>query len=97
MEPLGCYLPGYLSHPRHPHRHRSQTHGQLPGRVVAIAVAPEGLASLVAVAAQEGVHFFLQHRGQHLLGSFPDVGLQNVLYLGPISLAAVTLTTVTLV
>jgi hypothetical protein len=65
--------------------------------MVAIAVASKTLASLITVAPQEGVHFFLQHRGQHLLGPFPDVGLQNVLSLGPLSLVAVTLTTVTLV
>ena len=42
-------------------------------------------------------YIFLQHCGQHLLGSLPDVGFQNVLYLGPLSLAAITLTTVTLI
>jgi hypothetical protein len=49
--------------------------------MVAVAVAPELTASSVAVAAQEGIHFLLQDRGQHLAGSFSDVILKGILYL----------------
>jgi hypothetical protein len=49
--------------------------------MVAIAVASENLASPIAVTAQEGVHLLLQHRRQHLPGSFPDVGFQGILDL----------------
>ena len=51
--------------------------------MVAIAVTSKLTASGITVAVQEGVHFLLQHHGQHLPSRLADVIFQGILNLTP--------------
>ena len=84
MKTLECHLLGHLRHSRHSYFHHRQPNGQLPCLMVAVAVTSELTASPIAVAIQEGVHFFFQDRSQHLPNSLTNVILQDLLDLIPI-------------